>query len=203
MGQPKDGPRRTEPLILAETAPSTDGASSEVPDASGRAGAIRCHVGRGAQSARRLDCRIRAGLEGPGQSAPHPGPGAIECFAGGRAPARLSSQHGSAPSPRLMHKKRLSKSSSRHSPRSSILAQLGGVALLAERDPRHPVIGDSSGRSTGRATGTGEANPQATSTHNRLRRPGRPAVLRVSSCRCAMPHRRLGGEQPPIARDAV
>jgi hypothetical protein len=39
----------------------------------------------------------------------------------------------------------------RRAPRSSILAQLGGVALLAEHDPRHPVIGDWSGRSTGGA----------------------------------------------------
>ncbi len=43
------------------------------------------------------------------------------------------------------------KERDRRAPRSSILAQLGGVALLAERDPRHPVIGDWSGRSTGGA----------------------------------------------------
>jgi len=37
----------------------------------------------------------------------------------------------------------------RRAPRNSIVAQLGGVALLPERYPRHPVIGNWSGRSAG------------------------------------------------------
>ncbi len=104
------------------------------------------------------------------------GPVAIKCFSGGRARARLSSQHGSAPGPRLIHNDDCQRTR-RRAPRNSIVAQLGGVALLAERDPRHPVIGDSSGRSARGATGTWEASPEAASTHNGLRRPGRPAVL--------------------------
>ena len=93
-----------------------------------------------------------------GLSDPHPaskpgwGSAAIECFVGGRAGACRSSQRGSAPSPCFRDlRTTIVKERDRRAPRSSILAQLGGVALLAEGDPRHPVIGDSSGRSAGRA----------------------------------------------------
>ena len=99
----------------------------------------------------------------------------------------------------------LSKSSDRRAPRSSIIAQLGGVALLAESHPRHPVIGDWSGRSAGRATvlmgdrPTGRLELIQGSTLPA----GQPCCYRLSSCGDPALRRRLGGEQPPIAGDAV
>jgi hypothetical protein len=73
------------------------------------------------------------------------GSSAIGGFSGGRARARLRSQHGSAPSPRsTVSQKQLSKERDWRAPHSSILAQLGGVALLPEGDPRlHPRMGRS------------------------------------------------------------
>jgi len=73
------------------------------------------------------------------------GPVAIRCFSGGRVRARLNACKGSAPGPIRtlpMGAAIVKERGDRRAPRSSILAQLGGVACPPARDPRHPVIGD-------------------------------------------------------------
>jgi len=96
-----------------------------------------------ARRARPMGYRIRAGPEGMSgeQAAAEPGRDRVFCRRPCVSTPQLTARIRAEPRASRRHEKQLSKSDRPAAPRSSILAQLGGVAL-DERDPRHPVIGD-------------------------------------------------------------